>query len=77
MIAVLASTSGFGLLRVRVISALSATVLCIIMSISFTPYVGTIATVVMLTTLMFIPFTPQAGASVDAADLRRVVRLHV
>jgi hypothetical protein len=57
MVAVLASTSGFGIWRYRVLFTLGMTLLCIFMSISFTPYVGTIATVMVFSTLMLVPFT--------------------
>ncbi len=55
MIAVLARTGGYSLKNGWVITALFAAFSCIITSISFTPYVGTISGIIFFSTLVFIP----------------------
>jgi hypothetical protein len=57
MLAVLARTSGVSLKNPWVAVGLFAASGCIITSISFTPYVGTIASIIFFSTLIFIPIT--------------------
>ncbi len=57
MVAVLARTSGVKLRRIPVAVALFACVGCVVVSISFTPYMGLIAGTLALGTLTFLPFT--------------------
>jgi hypothetical protein len=56
MVAVLARTGGYSLKNPWVIAALFAAFGCIITSISFTPYMGTIAGTVLFSTLILFPF---------------------
>ena len=56
MIAVLAKTSGVSLKNPWVAVALAASVLCVVVSLSYTPWLGLIAGSMVLAVLQFVPF---------------------